>query len=182
VADPSHPRGPTGTRHRRRVAGLIAFGAVVAALAGCLPGALNQGNPAEPVLISGRVEAADGRPVGNAQLLVNVFGDSRNAAPGTYVGNVFEQTFAAGPDGTFTLHLAPTPGLRAAGLANGGFVNFQVTAIWGSPETIGLFAFPRELGGQGWADAAPTIVLRPIGAPVQPQVDPNMPVPQPVES
>ena len=138
--------------------------AMLVAVTGCgggLPGA--QGDAAAPVLVSGRVVDAAGAPVGGApiQLVVNDYG--ANIPVGGVVPNVFQASFTANVDGSFAIHLAPTPELLAFAQEEGGFVNFnlysarpgQAPAVW---------AFPRELIGGTWAGDIPAVELHPIGS------------------
>jgi len=150
---------------------------VATILAACsfVPGI--QGDATAPLLISGRV--MDGpRSVPEAQLLLDALAVEAN--PGDRAP--YSQTFEPNADGTFELHLALTPELRALAAANGGFINFRLTGIWGADEApvIAVFGFPREVAADAWADEAPTIELRPIGQ--TPNVDPGVPVPLPAET
>jgi hypothetical protein len=153
---------------------------VGAMLAGCslVPG--NQGDPSAPVLVTGRILDAAGAPVGNAFLELQVFDDA-NVEIGQTVPIVFHQSFTANADGTFTLHLAPTAELRAFGTKNGGFVNFQLFGAAPNHAPIFPFAFSRDLGPAGWADAAPIVTISPNGIDQQGE-DPGVPAPLPAET
>jgi hypothetical protein len=136
------------------------------ALAGCsfLPG--NQGDPSAPVLVTGQVLDVNGQPAAGAQIQLSVF-DDQKAVVGQRVPTAYEGSFTAGGDGSFVLHLAPTPELIAVGGRNGGFVNFQLIGNLGSPQ-ISFWGFSRELRAPGWADDPPRVVLRPAGGGVAP--------------
>ena len=142
--------------------------------AGCGLLTAGEGNPADPVLVTGRVLDADGRPVGGARLELQV-SDYASADVGETVQTLFHQTFSARADGTFAIHLAPTPALLAFGEREGGFVNFDLTAIIGS--SVAPWGFPRALQGGAWADEPPFVELRPIGS--MPGGGPGVPAPEP---
>jgi hypothetical protein len=176
VADASSPVATSGWTVLLRLAGL----ALALVLGGCAAVPSSQGDPEAPVLVSGRTVDGSGAPIGGARLELQVFDDA-DVDVGEVVPVVFHQSFTAGADGTFVLHLGPTPELRAFGAQNGGFVNFQLVAL--APER-GLtfpFAFPRELGPTGWADAPPTVTISPNGID-QPGVDPGVVAPLPAET
>ena len=150
--------------------------AIVLAAAGCGLIPMGQGDPSAPVVVSGRVFDADAKPVGGAtiQLVVNDYGAAVNV--GDTVPTVYQQSFSAGPDGTFSLHLAPTPELLAFAAKEGGFVNFDLNASIGT--TAARWGFPRELSGGAWMGDVPFVELRPIGSGV-PGQDPGVPAPEP---
>ena len=150
---------------------------VAAVVVGCgfLPA--GQGNPAEPVLVTGRVVDASGRPVAGARLELNVNDYGAAIDVGDVVAVVFQQSFSANADGTFKLHLAPTPALLAFGAKEGGFVNFNLYALSGT--TIAPWGFTRHLDGQAWAGEPEFFELRPLGAPGDGAGPPGVPAPEP---
>ena len=163
----------------RGSAGLAALTMAAGAfLTGCglLPG--GQGDPSAPVLITGRVLDADGRPVGNVAIEVDVRDCAAAINVGDVVPTVFHQSFTGGPDGSFTLHLAPTPALLAFAAKEGGFFNFSLIAHWGT--VAAPWGFTRDLDGQTWAGDPPLIELRPIGS--LPGPGPGFPAPLPAET
>ena len=173
MADPSRhaaqaTRRPSARHASRAVLVLASF------LAGCGLLSAGQGNPAEPVLVTGRVLDAVGRPVGDATLQLQV-SDYASADVGEAVPTVFHQTFSTKADGTFALHLAPTPARLAFGEREGGFVNFDLIALIGG--SAAPWGFPRELAGGAWAGDAPFVELRPIGS--MPGDGPGVPAPEP---
>ena len=174
MADPSH----RGQRLLRQSSGWRArFGALLALaplVVGCGLLPAGQGNPAEPVLVTGRVLDAEGRPFGGARLdhQVNDYRAAINA--GDVVPVVFHQTFSTNPDGTFELHLAPTQELLAFGSKEGGSVNFNLYALLGTG--VAPWAFPRELVNGTWGGEPPFVELRPIGSMLEP---PGVPAPEP---
>ena len=149
MADPSH-------RGSRILAGL----ALAAAAVGCglIPAA--QGNPADPVLVSGRVLDAQGRPVAGSRIDVQVYDYSAALNVGDRVPVVFAQSFQASPDGSFEIHLAPTAVLLAYAQDQGGVINFDIHAFVGTD--IAPSAFSRFVTGGTWADPPLSIDLRPI--------------------
>jgi hypothetical protein len=142
----------------------LAAVSLVVGLMACTLNLVGQGDPAAPVLITGKVLDAAGIPVGGAtlQLVVNDYGAAQNV--GDRVPQVFQASFTANADGTFAIHLAPTPELVAFGAKEGGYVNFNLIAIGPNSTLIMPWSFPRQLAGGGgaWADAAPTVELRPL--------------------
>lgn len=174
MADPSYRgqtrRGPQAPLGLASVLSLVIASAVMGC--GFLSG--GQGNPADPVLVTGRVLDADGRPVGGAHLELQV-NDYAAADVGEAVPLVFHQSFSANVDGTFALHLAPTPALLEFGAKEGGFVNFDLIALVGT--TAAPWGFPRELASGTWAGEPPFVELRPIGSMPEP---PGVPAPEPV--
>jgi hypothetical protein len=169
VADPSH-HGASRWLGRTTIVATAAVVGLAASACGFLPG--SQGNPSEPVLVTGRVLDVDGRPVGGAQLELQV-GDYAAADVGEAVPVVFHRSFSTNTDGTFALHLAPTPELLAFAEKEGGFVNFDLIALFGT--TAAPWAFPRELVAGAWAGQPPFVELRPIGS----MPEPGVPAPEP---
>ena len=165
MAEPSH----------RRAAGLLVGLSIGLSIAGCGLIGDRQGNPAEPVLVAGRVLDAEGRPVANAAIQLSV-SDYSGVNEGDAVPTIFHRSFSTGPDGTFAIHLAPTPELLAFAAEEGGFVNFDVVALIGT--TPALWGFPRELVGATWAGDPPLVELSPRGA-VVPGQEPGVPAPEP---
>ena len=147
------------------------------ALAGCGLVPSGQGNPSEPVLVRGRVLDAAGGPVNGATLELDVRDYGAAIDIGDVVPTVFHQSFTANADGTFELHLAPTSALLAFGKQEGGFINFDLVAHWGT--TVAPWAFTRHLDGLGWAGDPELLELRPIGVPVDGPGGPGVPAPLP---
>jgi hypothetical protein len=131
------------------------------ALAGCvLPG--SQGDPSAPILITGRVQAADGTPVSGAALELWVTDFTGPIVQAGEQPTIFRHTYASGADGTFALHLAPTPDLLALAGRSRGSLSFNLLASWGStPRTIAFSTFARDVGGNAWAGDIPAVVLEP---------------------
>jgi hypothetical protein len=160
-----------------RAAPIGARFAIALAAIGCGLIPTGQGNPAEPILVTGRVIDADGRPVGGASLELDVRDYAAAVNVGDTVPTVFHRSFSANADGTFALHLAPTPELLAFAAKEGGFVNFNLIALWDG--TAAPWAFTRHLDRQRWADDPPLVELRPIGSIPGP---PGVPAPLPAET
>lgn len=139
---------------------LVTVVGLAVAACGALSG--GQGDPSAPVLITGRVLDARGIPVGGATLQLEVFDDT-NAQVGVRIATVFEASYTAAIDGTFSIHLAPPPELVAFSTKNNGYVNFQVIAIAPDRSLISPFAFPRQLQAGVWADEIPVVELRSLG-------------------
>jgi hypothetical protein len=173
VADPSYPEQKRRRSQAPLGLALVLSLAIAPAVMGCGFLSGGQGNPADPVLVTGRVLDADGRPVGGAQLQLQV-NDFGAADVGEAVPVVFHQSFSANADGTFALHLAPTPALLELGAKEGGFVNFDLTALVGT--TAAPWGFPRELSSGTWAGEPPFVELWPIGSMPEP---PGVPAPEP---
>jgi hypothetical protein len=142
------------------------------AVLGCGVIPLGQGNPAEPILVSGRVLDSQGRAVGGARIdvQVNDYGAAINVGDGVPI--VYVQSFKANPDGTFEIHLAPTPALVAFADRQGGAVTFNLYAYVGS--SVAPSAFTRFVKGDAWVDEPVlSIDLRPIPG------RPGIPTPMP---
>ena len=167
MADPSH-----------RAARAVSAGLTIAlSMVGCGLLPAGQGNAAEPVLVTGRVFDAEGRPFGGARLDLQVNDYDAAIDVGDVVPIVFRQSFSTNPDGTFELHLAPTPALLAFGAKEGGFVNFNLYALLGTD--VAPWGFTRHLDGQTWADQPEFVELRPLGAPGGGPGPPGVPAPEP---
>jgi hypothetical protein len=149
-------------RRFRAIKASLAVFALVVAVAACAGTIGGQGDPAAPVLIAGKVLDAGGNPIGGAtlQVVVNDYGAAPNV--GDRVPQVFQASFTANVDGTFSIHLAPTPELIAFASKEGGFVNFNLYAVGPNSALITPWAFPRQLENGTWADAVPSVELRPL--------------------
>jgi hypothetical protein len=153
----------SGLRHLSHV-----FAVAALVTTGCVAVPGNQGNPNAPVLVTGRVVDREGKPIGGTllelQLLEDVGHDLGQAQPA-----VFSATFTTSSDGTFAIHLAPTPALTAVANRNGGFVDFDLFAT--IPHDVVLpYVFLRQLAGSDWADAPPNILFDPNGSGEEPPV------------
>lgn len=168
MADPSRPR-------RARLGGLAPLAlSVLAACTTGVPG--NQGDPAAPLLIRGKVVDASGKPIGAAALQVEVF-DIERSQVGQPIPLAFHQTYTANMDGTFAIHLSPTPDLAAKAGTNDGYVNFNLVVISPDQSVVYPFGFHRRLVGTAWVDDLPDVVLTPTGP--RPASDPGVPAPLP---
>ena len=178
-------RGDIGARAVRpglltRLAAAATAAAAALVVAACIvPPPGTQGDPAAPILVRGTVHDTDGTPVAGAGLQLSVL-DHANADVGERVPTVYIEHFAAGLDGTFAIHLAPTPVLTAFAAKNGGWVNFDLIALRPDTSLITPWGFPREIAGNGWAGEVPTVVLAPLGS--GPNNPPGVPAPLPAET
>ena len=157
----------------------LTFALSVLVVAACAGVAGSQGDPAAPVLVTGRVVDASGNPVSGARLQLSIL-DYEHSELNQPVPVVFSETYSANLDGTFALHLAPTPAIAAKGETNGGFVNFDLVVLASDTSFITAWGFPRELSGPGWAGEIPTVVLAPLGS--GPNNPPGVPAPLPAET
>ena len=153
----------------------IAACGVVACGSAPIPG--TQGDPGAPIVVRGTVAGADGAPFAGAGLQLSVL-DHANAQLNQPVPTVYQEQFAAGIDGTFAIHLAPSPALTAFAAKNGGWVNFNLLAF--SPDSSLIFptVFPRELAGPAWAGSPPVAHITPDGVTFEGE-DEAVPVPIP---
>jgi hypothetical protein len=138
---------------------VAACAAVATGCAGAVP---NQGDPSAPVLVKGSILDAAGKPVGNVTLQLEVF-DLTAAPVGQRVPLAYHAMFGNQLDGTFAIHLTPTPELTAFSQQNGGFVNFHLMAIYPGDQLLIPSGFPREIAGNAWAGEVPTLELKPQG-------------------
>jgi hypothetical protein len=142
----------------------LALGAIcLAAVASCGLLSAAQGNPADPILVRGRVLDASGAPVGSAPLQLVVNGDAANVPVGGVVPMVFQASYTANLDGSFAIHLSATQALADLAAGNGGFVNFSLYAP-GPGHSLASWAFPRQLTSGSWAGDVPEVDLKPIGS------------------
>jgi hypothetical protein len=166
---------------RSRASARILRQLVAVALAGSVGGCSmylsNEGDPAAPILVQGRIVDASGGGMSGAGVTLQV-SDVDGVEDGESVPVVYQGQFSAGLDGAFTIRLAPTPELVALAARNGGFVNFSLVVFAGEAAPFG---FPRELRDGTWAGGIPTFVFGPDGV-TGPGVDPGVPAPEPAGS
>src|SRR5262245_35679040 len=134
---------------------------VGAALAAILVGACGNVVPDAPVVVSGTLVDGAGIPAGGAEVMLEVV-DDRRAQPGQVVPTVFHAETTSGADGRFEFRFLPTAELRQFVGANTGFANFTLTARDPARGLLWAWAFPREMGLDGWADDATPVRLMPV--------------------
>jgi hypothetical protein len=137
---------------------------LVVSLSACAALPAVQGDIRAPVLIRGRVVDADRVPITKVGLKLQVYPQTIGMhADDPQPPMVFEATYAANPDGSFEIHLAPTADLARYASENGGFVHFLLSALGpGHDEIMEPLSFRRELGGGTWLDEFLTVELRPL--------------------
>ena len=178
MADPSSPAHTAG--RQGRIHSFVPIGRTTAALvavlgvSACALVPFGQGNPGDPVVVTGRVLDDAGNPAGGVQIDLQVNDYGAEVEVGDAVPIVFRQSFTSSPDGSFALHLAPTPALLAFGAKEGGFVNFTLYAFSG--KNVATWGFTRHLEGNSWTEEPEFVELRPLGA--APGV-PGVPAPEP---
>jgi hypothetical protein len=125
-------------------------------------------DPTAPVVVTGRFLDRAGAPAAGASVSLQVM-DVSNAQIGQAVPIVFSAETTTGLDGSFRFRFFVPADLRAFAKANNDFINFDLSAIPSNLDTdqVGVWSFPRHLAavGPGFEDEAPTVTLRPIGAP-----------------
>lgn len=162
-------RSPASARGLLLLA-VVALGAAT----GCNAYLVNEGDPAAPILVQGRVVDSSGGGMSGARVEVWV-GDYRDVQVGESVPIVYEGSFSAGLDGTFVVRLTPTPAMIELAGGDDGFVNFNLVVFANAPAP---FAFQRELRGGTWAGEVPELIFGPDGV-TGPGVDPGVPAPLP---
>ena len=131
-------------------------------LAAVLVGACAAVVPDAPVVVSGTLIDGAGLPAQGAIVTLEVV-DDRRAQPGQVLPTVFHAETTSGTDGRFEFRFLPTTELRQFVGANTGFVNFTLTARDRARGLLWGWAFPREMGLDGWADDATPVRLMPVG-------------------
>jgi hypothetical protein len=162
-------RSPASARGLLLLA-VVALGAAT----GCNAYLANEGDPAAPILVQGRVVDSSGGGMSGARIQVHV-AEPNDMVGGVTVTNGYEATFSAGLDGTFVVRLAPSPALIAKAGASGTMVTVTLTVF--ANETP--FAFRRELRNGTWAGAVPAFVFGPEGV-IEPSGNPGTPAPAPI--
>jgi hypothetical protein len=99
--------------------------------------------------------------------MLQVFDDA-NAQIGKPVPLALSMTVRTTMDGGFAFRFRPSEDLKAFATANGDFVNFHLTAIEEGSGGAGIWAFPRQIVGDGWDASPPTVTLHLNGAGTQP--------------
>ena len=128
-------------------------GLVLLALAAC---ALD---PRGSIVIEGIVLDVDRRPVPGATVAILV-----DDTPLEFL----DLTVTTGPDGRFSIALAPTPDLRAVAAERGGDVDFGLSAIMPDGSLGGSWLFSRTPTEAGWAGEIPRVILSREGSEVEP--------------
>ncbi len=133
---------------RRLVAGLVLLALTACAL-----------DPRGSIAIEGIVLDVDRRPVSGATVSILV-----DDTPLEFL----DLTVTTGPDGRFSIPLAPTPELRAVAAERGGDVDFGLSAIMPDGSLGGSWLFSRTPTETGWAGAIPRVILSREGSEVEP--------------
>jgi hypothetical protein len=132
------------------------------------PSAILADDPTAPVVVTGRFLDRAGVPAVGASVSLQVM-DVSHAQIGQAVPIVFSAEESTGLDGSFRFRFFVPADLRAFAKANNDYINFDLSAIPSGPDMdqVGFWAFPRHLvaAGPGFEDEAPTVMLRPMGAP-----------------
>lgn len=134
----------------------LAFSALllaILALAGCAI------DPTAPVVIQGIVLDIDRQPVPGATVSILV-----DDTPLEFL----DLTVVTGPDGRFSIALAPTPDLRALASERGGDLDFGLSAIMPDSSFGGSWLFTRAPTESGWAGEIPRVILSREGSEVEP--------------
>ena len=129
------------------------------ATGGCTSYLVDEGDPAAPILVQGRVVDASGGGMSGATVELQADAEMDTDA-GEATALMELGSFRAGLDGFFVVRLAPSAELTARADKNGGAVLFTLVAFEGP-----TFAFPfsRELRNGTWVGEIPTVEFTPNG-------------------
>lgn len=116
-------------------------------------------DPTAPVVIQGIVLDIDRQPVPGATVSILV-----DDTPLEFL----DLTVVTGPDGRFSIALAPTPELRALASERGGDLDFGLSAIMPDSSLGGSWLFTRAPTESGWAGEVPRVILSREGSEVEP--------------
>lgn len=139
----------------RRTLAIVAV-VVLSTLGGVSACALD---PTMPVVIQGIVLDIDRRPVPGATVTILV-----DDTPLQFL----DLTVVTGPDGRFSIALAPTPDLRALAAERGGDLDFGLSTIMPDSSFGGSWLFTRAPTDSGWAGEVPRVILSREGSEVEP--------------
>ncbi|HJP89355.1 MAG TPA: hypothetical protein VJ850_10005 [Candidatus Limnocylindrales bacterium] len=127
-------------------------------VAGCAGYPGNQGDAIDPVLVKGLVLNKLGVPYAGATLELHVVDPRPEATGGSPIR--FLRRFTSNFDGTFALHVSPTPELVALAAANGGSLSFRLVAVFPDEPKGASGTFNRGLEAGLWGAFIPDLLLR----------------------
>jgi hypothetical protein len=117
-------------------------------------------DPSAAILFTAEVVTLTGAPVPGARYRLQVF-DDPDAAFTQSEPPAIDDVYTAGADGTFVVHLEPSPRHEAFTRGHARPITFQVFVMAPDGELIFPFGFERDVGTDGWAGDPLLVTISP---------------------